>query len=177
MCIADFWFVKGDDRMKRAAKKKRPDAVQTAVRLPAEMLERLRRSPHGITEGIKRGVTLMFEEESLDATSRELLSSVADFVQSVELEAGAKWHEHAGAHEILRLAILKRLSRLKPPGATAFGARRSIIPSDDPDVIAGMIEYTNFRMLDPATQEQVRAMTERNMEEMRKLHDGGEDKS
>jgi hypothetical protein len=41
--------------VKRATKKKRSDTVATAVRLPREMLERLRRD-YGITEGIIRGV-------------------------------------------------------------------------------------------------------------------------
>lgn len=134
--------------MKRAAKKKRSDTVATAVRLPREMLERLRQSEFGITDGIKRGVEELFAAERRDWMTHDLITEIAELAYEVKLETGAIWHRHAGAHEIFRLIIEKRLARLKPKGPTDFGERpRSRwINSDDPDVIATTFEHTNFSM-------------------------------
>jgi hypothetical protein len=168
--------------VKRTTKKKRPETVQTAVRLPCQMLDRLRQSDLGITEGIKRGLELVFAEESLDWRTRELIALISHLESDVKNEAGGAWHDLSGAHAIFRLAILKWLARFRPEGSPAwpegsveFGDRsQATIDSDDPNAIAAALEYLHFRMLDPAAQERVRQFQEKTLQGLRRAENRGD---
>jgi hypothetical protein len=146
---------------------KRIDTVQTAVRLPRRLLDRLRQSAYGITEGIIRAVEQMFADEQLDWQTRELMAAISAWSSAVEREAGAPWHSHAGAHQVFRLAILKKLARMKPEGPTEFGERPlKIIDSDDPDTIAQALEYLEFHMQDTVRQARVREAEARTIQDL-----------
>jgi hypothetical protein len=155
----------------KRARKAASDTVQTAVRLPRRLLEQLRQSEYGITDGIIRAVTQMFVNEHLDWQTRELIAAISQWQYEVKRETGSPWHGHAGSHEVLRRAILMKLARMRPEGPTEFGDRpHKLIQSDDPNVIAQALEYLEFQMQDPVRQARVRKAMDDSEREMIQQH-------
>lgn len=123
-------------------KRERPDTVQTAVRLPREMHERLKQCEHGVSEGIRRRLNreLLFED-ALDRPLREFVDELVLLSVALESEVGSSWHSDSAAHAAFKSIVIALLDERKPPGAPVFKeAPRDVLgvrisKSDDPDTI------------------------------------------
>jgi hypothetical protein len=134
-----------------------------------------KKAGHSLAEEVRRRLDRTLYEDQFDAPTREFIEAVTDWSYSVARETGAPWHSHAGSHAVFRLTILKRLARLQPEGPTEFGDRPGrMIMSDDPDTIAGQIEYLDFCMWDTVRQESVRRAIEESNRELRERYEHGD---
>ena len=119
---------------------------QLKVALPDDLRARLEtassRSGRSLADEIRARVEASFAQEAVDKPTRDFLEGVALMPAEIELETGAAWHKHAGAHAVFTQAILSRLEELKPKGSTAFGDRpHATVFDDDPNQLGLMIEY------------------------------------
>jgi plasmid stability protein len=119
---------------------------QLKVSLPDDLRARLdaasAKSGRSVGEEIRGRIEATFTQEAVDKSTRELAENVARLAAEIERERGAAWHKHAGAHEVLALAIQLWLEPLKPKGPTAFGDRPHATTSeDDPHKLAALIVH------------------------------------
>jgi hypothetical protein len=118
---------------------------QMKVALPDDLRARLdaasERSGRSVAEEIRARVEQSFARDVVaDVATRDLLENVALMPAEIARETGANWYQHAGAHEILTLAIPLWLEPLKPKGPTAFGNRpHATVSIDDPRQLAVLI--------------------------------------
>jgi hypothetical protein len=103
------------NKRRKFVKKPRDESIQTAVRIPREMHERLKKSELGVSEEIRRRVEQSFEADAYDRQTREFATVVQDAAREVEIELGRAWHQDGGAHRTYRRAILRVLSKWRPP--------------------------------------------------------------
>lgn len=134
----------------------KPDLVQTALRLPTEMLNRLRQSEHGVSEEIRGRLARSLAEDRIDPTTRELANDLIQLAELVRLDVGANWNSDAGAHAAFRSAVIALIDEHKPEGAPVFGAVRDLFgagisKSDDPDTL-GRALVRHYRRSKPNPQ-------------------------
>jgi hypothetical protein len=123
------------------------------IALPDDLRARLdaasARSGQSIAEEIRSRVEASFARDAADKPTRDFLEGLALMPAEIARELNAAWHEHAGAHEALRQAILSRLKVLRPEGQTAFGDRPHATTSeDDPNKLGARIELRLRRQPD-----------------------------
>jgi hypothetical protein len=125
--------------------------VPTAIRLPREMYERLKRLPGGLAEQIRSRVELTFRNDEIDEPTRKLMAAVENLAVLVRLQTCHEWHSHPAANRVLRHAIVARLARLKGGGEEASFApdelpkARLVAPeSDDPRDMGVALEAVDF---------------------------------
>src|SRR5262245_17439496 len=115
--------------------------IQTAVRLPRDVHERLKKSPAGVSEEIRQRLERTFAQDALDPVTRELLAAVLRLTGLISLDLGAAWHATPGANEALAAAVADLIAAYKPRGraysrggavTNALGLTK---PEDQPDVI------------------------------------------
>jgi hypothetical protein len=116
------------------------------VALPDDLRAQLdaasKKSGESVAEQIRRRIEASFAREAADEPTRDFLEGVALMAAEIELETGANWHQHAGAHEVLAQAIRARLDELKPKGSTAFGDRpHATVFDDDPNQLGLIVEF------------------------------------
>jgi hypothetical protein len=121
-------------------KKGKSPTVQTAVRLPRDMHERLKQSEAGVSEEIRRCVQRAFDMDALDPDTRELAADMLELAELVRFDVAGNWNSHPGAHAAFRAAVIALIDERKPKGAPIFGAARDLLgagisKSDDPDTI------------------------------------------
>jgi predicted DNA-binding protein len=120
---------------------------QLKVALPDDLRARLddasEKSGRSVAEEIRvRLETSLERDVDVDKPSTDFLENVARMAAEIARETGANWHQHAGAHEVLTLAIQQWLEPLKPKGPTAFGNRpHATVSTDDPRQLAALIVY------------------------------------
>lgn len=95
-------------------KKPEKESVATAIRLPRQTYEWLRKRRGGITDSIKRGLDLLAIEEKADGPTRDFALLIFYLAREVELETGAAWHADPAAHRVFRRALLRTLSKWRP---------------------------------------------------------------
>jgi hypothetical protein len=143
---------------------KKPDTVQTAVRLPRRMLYALRQSARGVSEEIRARLRRSLDEDN-DPETRKLVAAINRLAGWVKLETGHAWHSHPAATRIFLDAITARLARLKPDGEPEFGpgelpARRVFVAaSNDLTTIGLALEAIEFHT-PPVTDEDRRRVEE-----------------
>jgi hypothetical protein len=155
---------------------------QTAVRLDREMHDRLKAGERGLSDEIRwRVQRTLDEDDTYDAPTRELGAAVMALALEVQRETGCSWHNHAGAHRLLRRAILTKLARLKPEGPMFDGQPGRTIPGTDLEDIGMWIEHDVWTQRDwtPEGREHFRKMKEQTLGEIRervsKQQNEGED--
>jgi len=119
---------------------------QLKVSLPDDLRAQLdaasAKSGESVAEEIRRRAELSFLQEAVDKPLRDLLENVARLAAEAARETGVAWYSHAGAYEVLRLAIQLWLEPLKPKGPTAFGDRpHATTFEDDPYKLAALIVH------------------------------------
>lgn len=94
--------------------------VQTAMRLPREMHERLKQSPDGVSEEIRRRLERTFDvEDKHDLETRQLAEDIMELALLIRQQAKADWHRHPDVHRALKAAIQTYLERHAPVPETA----------------------------------------------------------
>jgi hypothetical protein len=87
-------------------KRSREKTIQTAVRLPAEMFERLKQSEAGVSEEIRNRVARTFaEDDAGDAQTRELVADLVTMIADIHALAGSRWHQHPDVHQAVLAAV------------------------------------------------------------------------
>ena len=119
---------------------------QLKASMPDDLSARLEaassKSGRSLSAEICARVEASFTRDALDKPTRDFLDGVTLMPAEIELETGAAWHKHAGAHEVFVQAILSRLMRSKPKGSTAFGDRpHATVINDDPNQLGTFIEF------------------------------------
>jgi hypothetical protein len=132
-------------------KQKRSDSVQTAVRLPRELLDRLRQSERGVSEEIRERLGRTFIEDALDPPLRALIDDIVELAELVRSDVAGNWHSDPGAHAVFRSAVLALTDERKPKGPPIFGAARDLLgagisKSDDPDTIGRALVRHHHRI-------------------------------
>jgi hypothetical protein len=123
----------------------KPDTVQTAVRLPREMLEKLRQSSDGVSEEIRTRLARTLEEDA-DPPTRALVVAIDKLAVLVRLQTGHDWYSHPAAHRVFKQMIVSRLVHLKPSGEAVFGSDElppmasRLVASDDPETMGMGLE-------------------------------------
>jgi hypothetical protein len=133
--------------------------VQTAIRLPGAMHERLKQSAAGVSEEIRRRVERTFaEDDAADAQTRELASDVVWLANKMS-GLGVSWQQNERAHSALAAAIAAWLDLNKPkvsgrvPGVTDLFAEQL-----DPQTVGSMLarELRNIKDAVRKTEQELR---------------------
>src|SRR5262249_30872751 len=120
---------------------------QMKIALPDDLRARLdaasARSGRSIAEEVRVRVEASFARDIVaDVATRDFVEGLTLMPAEVAPECGANWYEHAGAHQALTRAILRRLETLKSKGPVTFRNRpNATIASADPDEIGTLIEF------------------------------------
>ena len=101
-------------------RKKADEMIQTAVRLPQSLRERLSSAggEGGLGEEIRRRLEASFDAEAgapVDPKTRELLDEIEQVAMSLE----EPWHANRFAFDVFKAAIIERLARHEPSSEAA----------------------------------------------------------
>jgi hypothetical protein len=132
--------------MKRKGVRKRQGlTAQTALRLPTDMLARLRETgpTRGLGEEIRRRLELSFAAEAGDAKTRQLRDALSAFASHPSIRA--LWHEDAYAFQMFKAGVNQLLQYFQPPGDPAGPSRVPFDVKDlPPDRIGAMLASQVF---------------------------------
>ena len=130
-------------------KRERTETVQTAVRLPRDMLERLKQSPDGVSQEIRRRLEQSFAQdaakEARDPKTTELADDVAwladAITHQVKPAAGplGAWHSNEATHAALAEALRTWMDIIKHPPIGLLGRvdppNPGLLGPDDPPTL------------------------------------------
>jgi len=93
----------------------RQPGVHTAVRLPPEVLEKLRQSERGVSEEIRERIARTLLEDELDPNTRDLLNLARWLAEFLRSDFGGQWwHASPRAHEAFVAGVAELLAHYKP---------------------------------------------------------------
>jgi hypothetical protein len=130
------------------------ETVQTAVRIPRAMLDRLRESELGVSEEIRQRIERTLQEDTVDPITRELLIGIGNLAAAVQADLGTAWHSYQEVQEVFAAAVVQRLAAYKPSQrTTAFiqlardllGETAASQVSGAPDAVGATIERADRR--------------------------------
>jgi hypothetical protein len=117
--------------------------VQTAMRLPIEMHERLKQSPEGVSEEVRRRLERSFEaEDKYDLQTRELAGDIMELAAELRDQAKLAWHQHPEVHAALMAAVALYLENSAPKSEGVPPPIRGFKPGHGGS--AGSVLATNF---------------------------------
>jgi hypothetical protein len=98
--------------------------VQTGLRIPAWMIERLRQNPEGLSEEVRRILQKEFDAElKYDSETRQLAADILELVRFLQSHAKGKatvaWHQHPEMHAALTSAVQTYLEHRAPKRGSA----------------------------------------------------------
>lgn len=124
------------------------DMLQSAIRLPRGLHERLKQAggERGMGEEIRRRLEASFEAEKVpaDPKTRELLDAIAFFDEEMFYDFGS-WSEDAFAFELLKACVDKLLTYYRPKGEAkarpATDSRAALLygPDRSPEAISRLL--------------------------------------
>ena len=110
------------------------EMIQSAIRLPRNLHERLKKAggERGMGEEIRRRLEASFDAEKAPANpkTRELLDAISSFAEETARDYG-NWSEDAFAFEVLKACVNMLLAHYQPKGKP--------VPNPKPDGLAGML--------------------------------------
>ena len=122
--------------MKKKKESARHPGVHTAVRLPPEVLEKLRQSERGVSEEIRDRIARTLAEDEIDPNTRDLLNRARWLAEFLRSDFGGEWWYGAPrAHAAFAAGVAELLAHYKPiepPQAdpTAVGFSDLLDPPD-----------------------------------------------
>ena len=123
--------------------------VHTAVVLPPEVLDQLRKSERGVSEEIRRRIALTFEQDAADRVIRELCDGVRRIADKLRQDFGAEWHASLRAHQAFAAAVAQRIAQYTPPAITESAAGSdsvwATVGADDPPETIGRLRESDDR--------------------------------
>ena len=117
---------------------KKPRA-QTGLRLEPEMLERLRNSPHGLSNEIRERIERTFREDALDPVTRELRDIVVQLADLLAIDYFGGWQSSPEAHHAFAAGLTKILADYKPPAEVGTPGASALMKPDIPPEHMGQI--------------------------------------
>ena len=130
--------------------------VHTAVVLPRELLEQLRKeaaaSGKGLSTEIRHRLQLVDAQKGIDAArdpeTQELVRIIENLADNLAGDLGKKWHEHAYALAAFRAGVTAFLARYKPEGDASVRPDTRVVgePDDPPEAVG----RTHARLIDYA---------------------------
>lgn len=147
--------------MAKKRKKGRPPSddpmVHTAVALPRELLDQLKKdadaSGKGLSTEIRHRLQLVDAQKGIDATrdteTIELIRSIENLANNLAGDLGKKWHEHAYALAAFKAGVAAFLAQYKPEGDANLRPDTRVVgePDDPPDAVG----RTHARLIHFAT--------------------------
>jgi hypothetical protein len=116
--------------------------VQTGVRLPAKMLDRLKKSPIGVSGEIRWSVTRLFDDEdNFDEQTRNLGEMAKWIAREVYLQTGVHWYERPEAAASAMAGIQAWVGMARYPAESS-----SELFPDDPATLGRAIARSYFRI-------------------------------
>lgn len=110
------------------------DMVQSAIRLPRSLHQRLKKEggERGMGEEIRRRLETSFEAESppADPSTQELLDAISSCAEGIAVDYGS-WAEDPFAFAVLRVCVSMLLTHFQPEGEP--------VPKPKPDGMADLI--------------------------------------
>jgi hypothetical protein len=165
----------------RLVKKADKESVPTAIRLPRQTYEWLRKRDEGITDAIKRGLEFVAIEEGADQPTRDLALLIFELAREVEVDPGGAWHTNGASYRAFERMLLRVLLKWKP--ADYDGDMFSLVtlppfqerehashPVDDADALGIFLADTVLNVPDRERRDQIRMAREQNLKDMIKLH-------
>jgi hypothetical protein len=127
--------------------KKRTRGIHTAVVLPRDVLEQLRRSERGVSEEIRRRIALTFEQDSIDPVTRELRDGLVDIAKLLRQDYAVEWYTWPPAYQAFAAAMAKRIAEYAPPPGilASAGATKDMLREESPETIGRMRERDDRR--------------------------------
>src|SRR6516164_5465331 len=143
-----------------ARPRKSDPGVQTAIRLPRDVYDRLKQSEHGLSEEVRRRLAQSFALDA-DPGTTELMAAIVRFAGLVRMQTNhLDWRRHPGAYAVMREEILARLARLKPEGDPAFApgelSEKRLVAADDPEAMGQGLEAIEFYVLQAPPDESLK---------------------
>jgi hypothetical protein len=150
---------------------KQPETVQTAIRLPREMHERLKKGDAGVSEEIRRRLARTFAEDQIDPRTRLLMLLIGRLAELLKLDTNCDWFDHAAANRAFRQAVMSLLASFGRPSGEALFApgelpARRLVESDDPTTIGVALAAMVFHDR-PLTDDERRKVREEDAEARR----------
>lgn len=118
-------------------KSKRARGVHTAVVLPPDVLEQLRRSERGVSEEVRRRVDRTLDEDAFDEQTRALGDAIMWIADEVSRQVGHPWHVTVKGRQAVAVAIQHFLEASIPP--TESLAVELLFGPDDPPTLGRTI--------------------------------------
>jgi hypothetical protein len=142
-------IAKGDKALIKKSKKGRPRSenpmVHTAVVLPRDMLEWLRRDAEASGQGLSAEIRAQLQVNYLmmktktkdDPETSSLLAAIRHLANFLARDLGKKWHEHAYALAAFKAGVASFLARYHPEGDERVRPDTRVAgePDDPPDVV------------------------------------------
>ena len=147
--------------MTKNRKKGRPPSddpmVHTAVVLPRDLLEQLRKdaaaSGKGLSTEIRHRLQLVDAQQMIDAArdpeTKELTRTIENLADNLARDLGKKWHEHAYALTAFRAGVMAFLAQYKPEGDASVRPDTRVV--GEPDDPAEAVGRTHARLIHFAT--------------------------
>jgi hypothetical protein len=122
-------------------------SVQTALRLPSEMHERLKKSGEDVSKEIRRRLEESFQnEDSYDEATRTLGDDVMELAALIQGQAKIQWQSHIEVHAAVRAAVGRYLELTAPvvgEVGTSTSTIRGFSPRERAET-AGRMTADNF---------------------------------
>jgi len=139
-----------------------------------------KQSGRPVSDEIRARLEQSLDDELFDKQSRDLTASVLNAAREVEIEIGKAWHKHAGAHRTFRRALLRVLSKWRPPDYVdnifekvelpAFQDRKHAShPVNDADELGICLADSVLNMPERNHRDRTRALREKTLKDMVKL--------
>jgi hypothetical protein len=104
------------EHRKRGRPRSENPMVHTAVALPRDMLERLKREAKAADRGLSTEIRLRLERPERDVATLRLLDAIALLADYVADDLGKKWYEHAYALAAFKAGVTGLLAYYLPEG-------------------------------------------------------------
>jgi hypothetical protein len=116
--------------------------VHTAIMLPRDLLERIRKSAERAHHGLSAEIRLVLQVHYLltipfDPKTSQLLDAIKTLSEKLDRDIGTKWHENAYAWAAFKAGVEAFLARNRPDGDESVrpGTPFAGEPNDPPDVV------------------------------------------
>jgi hypothetical protein len=131
--------------------------VHTAVVLPRELIDRLKRDAgatgRGLSTEIRQRLQLTYDQERVprDAKTSGLVGSIQMLADNLAGDLGTKWHQHRYALAAFKAGVMELLAPYQPDGDENKRPDTRLVgePNDPPEVVgrihARLIRKANFQ--------------------------------
>jgi hypothetical protein len=126
--------------------RKRSDTVQTALRLPREMLDQLRKSRRPVSEEIRERLARSLFEDGRDPNTRQFAAEIVQIAEKVRRHFALEWHADMNAYEAFVAAVVDQMASHKPTDVSlAVPALFGEGNLDDPPAVVGRVIAREYR--------------------------------